>query len=159
MAIEATLSKYKKNNLKIYIGVCIIFAAVLAYDGYLSKYEWSLRYKFYEKHVKNGKLDDAMIFNRVFPLFLLAFASAFAFRLSSSKDKKVIVDDSGIVINGKVNIPYDSVQKLDKTYFDSKGFFTVTYLDTNGNQVNRKLSVRDYDNLSAVLDKLVAEIS
>ena len=37
MAIEAPLSRYKRNNFKIYIVVCLFAAAWFAYDGYLSQ--------------------------------------------------------------------------------------------------------------------------
>ena len=53
----------------------------------------------------------------------------------------------------------DAIQKIDKTYFDSKGYFIITHKDQNGREVNRKLSDRNYDNLGAVLDHLVAKIT
>ncbi|GAJ18741.1 unnamed protein product, partial [marine sediment metagenome] len=33
MAIEAPISKFKKNGLKIYIAVCIVVAIIFAYDA------------------------------------------------------------------------------------------------------------------------------
>jgi len=159
MAIEAPVSKYRKTNLKIYIAVCIIFAVVFAYDGYLSKYEWSRRHSFYEKHVKDGQPDETMIFNQIIPIVLAAAAVGLAARLRAVKDKKLLADENELVISGREKISYDSIQKIDKTHFESKGFFIITYKDNDKREVNRKLSDRTYDNLAAVLDELVAKIS
>jgi hypothetical protein len=159
MAIEAPISKSKKANLKIYIVACIVFAIVFAYDGYLSKYQWSHRRSFYEKHVKEGRPDDMMIFNQKAPIFLVALAAVLMGRLWAIKDKKLLAGENELVISDKEKISYDSIQKIDKTHFNSKGFFLITYKNKNGSEVNRKLSDRTYDNLAAVLDKLVAKIS
>ena len=74
MAIEAPISKFKKDNFRISIGICLAVAVIFAYDGYLSKYEWSKRYGFYKKHVldNDGKPDSTMVFNRTSPPFFAA---------------------------------------------------------------------------------------
>jgi hypothetical protein len=159
MAIEAPASRHKRTNLKIYAGACIIFAVVLAYDGYLSKYEWSRRHKFYEKHTKDGRPDETMIFNRVAPIFLLGLAVGLTIRLWALKNKKLLMDESELIIGNREKIPYESIQKIDKTYFDSKGSFVITYEGSDGVEKALKLSDRTYDNLAAVLDGLVAKIS
>lgn len=159
MAVEAPLSKHKKTNLKIYIAACVIFAVVFAYDGYLSKYEWSHRRSFYEKHVKDGKPDDTMIFNQIAPIVLVAAAVALAVRLWALRGTKLLADENELVISDKERISYESIQRIDKTYFDSKGFFLITYKAKDGSEINRKLSDRTYDNLPAVLEQLVARIS
>ena len=159
MAIEAPISRSKKNNLKIYAAACIIFAVVFAYDGYLSKYQWAHRSDFYEKHVKDGRPDDMMIFNQKAPIFLVALAAVLMGRFWAFKDKKLLASENELVISDKEKISYDSIQKIDKTGFDSKGFFLITYKNKDGREVNRKISDRTYDNLAAVLDKLVAKIS
>ena len=159
MVIEAPLGKYKKNNLKIYIAVCVIFAAVFAYDGYLSEYEWSHRRSFYEKHVKDGRPDDTMIFNQKAPIFLSVAAVALGIRLWAIKNRKLIADENELVVSEKQKIPYGSIEKIDKTLFEKKGLFVITYKDENGGEINLRLSDRTYDNLAAVLDHLVAKIS
>jgi hypothetical protein len=159
MAIEAPVCKFRKNNLKVYTAACIVFAIVFAYDGYLSKYEWSHRRGFYEKHAKEGRPDDMMIFNQITPIFLVALAAVLMGRLWTLKDKKLLAGENELVISDKEKISYDSIQKIDKTQFGSKGFFIITYKNKNGSEVKRKLSDRAYDNLAVVLDKLVAKIS
>ena len=159
MVIEAPLGKYKKNNLKIYIAVCVIFAAIFAYDGYLSEYEWSHRRSFYEKHVKDGRPDDTMIFNQKAPIFLGVAAVALGIRLWAIKNRKLIADENELVVSDRQKIPYDSIEKIDKTLFEKKGLFVITYKDENGGEVNLRLSDKTYDNLAAVLDHVVAKIS
>jgi hypothetical protein len=229
MAIEAPLSKFKKTNLAIYILVCVIVAVWFGYDGYFSKYEWSHRRSFYEKHFKKlfsvggelrsdldnsviseelrqefekneiplsqhvtvsveqgdsrwlitdklkkyavrkegvvlmvyeyGEPDHTMLFNRIAPVFLVIAAVFLVVRFWAIKDKKLLADENELIIDDKEKIRYDSIQKIDKTYFDQKGFFIVAYKDKDGNENNRKLSSRKYDNLAAILDHLVAEIS
>jgi len=161
MAVEAPLSRYKKNGFKIYIAACLIGAAVLAYDGYLSRYEWSKRQSFYKEHVldNDGKPDATMLFNMYVPFGLIAVAAALAVRFYMVKDRKIVADENSLNINGKRFILYDRIERIDKTYFGTKGYFVLTYLTDGGKETNLKLSDRTYDNLSAVLDRLIAEIS
>jgi len=159
MAVEAPISKFRKNNLKIYIVACIIGAIILAYDGYLSKYEWSYRRSFYEKHVKDDKPNETMIFNQITPFFLIVLAAGLIWRFWAIKDRKLLADESELIISDKERIPFDSIQKIDKTLFKKKGRFVITYKNNCGKEVNRKLNDRTYDNLKAILDKLVAKIS
>jgi hypothetical protein len=58
-----------------------------------------------------------------------------------------------------VKIPYDAIEKIDKTYFETKGFFTVIYQGDNGREVRRRLCERDYDDLGPILDHLIAQIT
>ena len=159
MAIEAPISKFRKTNFKIYIGVCIVAAVIFAYDGYLSKYKWSMRYSFYKEQVldNDDKPTPTMIFNRKAPPFFFAGAVFFAVFLYLIKDQKLIADENELVINNKKRIPYDSIQQIDKTYFEKKGFFVITYNDKDLTRI--KFSSRKFDNLSIILEHLVAKIS
>ena len=161
MAVEAPLSKFKKNGFKLYIAVCLIVAVVLAYDGYLSKYEWSKRQKFYNKHVldNDGKLDDIMLFNRYVPFGLIAAAAALGVRFFMVKDKKIVADENSLNIDGKRSVLYNSIESIDKTHFDAKGYFVITHVAEGGKEEALKISDKMYDNLAAVLDELVARIS
>jgi hypothetical protein len=159
MAIEAPYGKYGKTNFKIAIFFCIGAAIVFAYDGYLSKYEWSFRHGFYEEHVKDGVPDGDMVFNQKSPFVFACLAVILTAWLHTRKNIKLTADDNELVFSEKKKIPYDSIQKIDKTYFDSKGYFTITYKGTDGNEIDFRLSDRRYDNLAAVLEHLVAKIS
>jgi hypothetical protein len=166
MAIEAPYSKYSKTNFKIAIAVCIGGAIIFAYDGYLSKYEWSFRRSFYEEHVKDGKLDSTLVLNRSAPLVLGPLASILAAWFWVRRREKLIADENELIISTKEKIPYDSIQKIDRTYFSSKDYIVITYKKKprsaaahNGVEVNRKLSARKYDNLEAIWEHLAAKIS
>ena len=153
MAIEAPTSKFKKTNLKIYIAICIGLAIWFTYDGYFNK-------AFIQKYTnEDGQPDSTLFINQKVPPFLLGAAVLLAGYLFIIKDKKLVADDRELVMGPQKKIPYDSIQKIDKTYFEKKGFFTVTYKDSNDNEIDLKLSDRSYDNLGLVLDHLVAKIS
>ena len=153
MAIEAPLSKHKKNNFKIYIAVCIGLAIWFGYDGYFNE-------KFKERHADaNGTPDATLAINQKAPPFFIGAGVLLGAYLFAIRNKKVIADENELIISDKERVPYDSIQKIDKTLFDSKGYFLITYKDKNGSEVNRKLSDRTYDNLAAILEHLVAKIS
>ncbi len=161
MIIEAPFSKHRRNTFFIWIAVCIVLAAVFAYDGYLSKYEWSRRSGFYRKHVINndGVPSSTMIFNQKSPPFFIAAAVILGVWLLAIKNKKLTADDTELLIDGKKKIGCESIRKIDKTFFESKGRFTLTYKDQNGKEFDIRLSDRTYDNLGAILEHLVAKIS
>lgn len=159
MSIEAPVSRHKKSNLKIYIWGCIIAAIVLGYDGYLSKYEWSRRQSFYNKHCKDGKADATMVFNRTVPVGLAVLAALMAGRLQMLQKGGIVAEENELCIGGKKKIPYQSIQSIDKTHFDSKGYFIITYNDSGAKEVNLKLSDGKYDNLAAVLEEVVKKIT
>ena len=161
MAIEAPVSKFKKGNLKLYMIACLLAAIIFGYDGYLSKYEWSKRHKFYQKHFidNGGKPDSTMSFNQKSTPVLILGAVLLGIYLIVIGKKKLITDDNELIIDDKEKISLDSIQKIDKTDYEKKGSFVITYKDSDGREINRKLSNRAYDNMAAVLDHLVAKIS
>ncbi|MBN1391812.1 MAG: hypothetical protein JW947_03305 [Sedimentisphaerales bacterium] len=153
MVIEAPISKSKKNTLKIYIAICVLIAVWFGYDGFFNE-------TFKEKHTdSNGTPDSTLVFNQKSPPFFIVAAALLGAYLFLIRNKKLIADENELVISGKEKISYDSMQKIDKTSFDSKGVFVITYKNKDGSEVDRKISDRNYDNLKAVLDKLIAEIS
>ena len=122
MPIEAPVSKFAKTNIKIYIGACLVAAAVFAYDGYLSKYKWSGRYSFYQEHVlDNGGIPNAaMKFNTKSPPVFLGAAILFTVYLFIIKKNKLVADENELIFNNKKRIPYEAIEKINKTHFRSK---------------------------------------
>jgi len=57
-----------------------------------------------------------------------------------------------------LSIPLRAVTQIDKTHFEAKGFFVLSY-KPGDTEKNLKLYARNYDNLSAVLDRLIEELS
>ena len=91
---------------------------------------------------------------------MLGAAAALAIYLAAIKNKKIIADDNQLIVSGKLSIPYDSIVKIDKTHFNTKGgFFLITYKDRQNEEKQIKISDKKYDNLTAVLDRLVEKIS
>jgi hypothetical protein len=152
MAIEAPVSKFSRTNLKIYIVVSILAAIWLGYDGYFNE-------KFIEENSPDGKPNGTLIFNQKAPPVFIAVAVLFGIKLYLIRNKKLVADEKNLIFSDKDKIAYDSMQQINKTHFKSKGCFVITYKNENGREVNRKISDRQYDNLEAILDHLVAEIT
>lgn len=153
MVIEAPLCKYKKNNFKIGIAVLAIAAAWFYFDGYHSK-------KFIEKNTNSdGTPNSNLVFNRKSPPYFLAGAVLLAGYYWVVRNKKLVADDQDIALDAKEKISYSAIQSVNKTNFDSKGYFVITYKDDAGNEKSRKISDRTYDNLAAILDLLVSKIT
>jgi hypothetical protein len=153
VAIEAPLSKYKRNNFLIGIIVCLVMAVWFGYDG---------RYNqgFIAKHtLDQGRPDGALIFNQKSPPFFVAGALLLGVCWYAIRNRKLVAAEDALVFAGKKKIPYDAIEQIDKTYFETKGLFTVTYKTESGRLVRRKLSDRQYDNLKPILEYLIAQIS
>ncbi len=159
MTIEAPYSRHSKTNFKIVIFGCLIAAVILAYDGYLSKYQWSLRSSFYQEHTPNGIPDGTMKFNQRVPFVLLGISIIAAIWYLRVKDLKVLADEQELVIDDKEKIPFSLIQQIDRTHFEAKGFFIITYKTQDGKQANKALTYKRYDNLKALLEHLVTKIT
>ena len=161
MAVIAPLCKYKKTNYKIYMLMLIAFAIIFAYDGFLSKYKWSKRYSFYVKHVinNNNKPDHTMLAHQYGPPLMFIGAIAVAAYFWRIKDKKLVAEEVELVFSEKDKIPYSSIESVNKTNFETKGFFIIEYKLPNGQKSQRKISDRTYDNLNAVLEIIVSKIT
>ena len=97
MAIEAPLSRYKKNNFKIGIVVLLGLAIWFAYDGYFND-------NFIQKHTNpDGVADSTLAFNRKSPPFLIGGAVLLWIYLFAIKDKKIIAGENSLVA-GKLEI-------------------------------------------------------
>jgi hypothetical protein len=160
MALEAPLSKFKRNNFIIYIVVCLGFATIFAYDGYLSQYDWSHRRAFYEEHTdEQGRPDSTLVWNQRLPPILVAGALLVAGYWYTIRHRKLVAAEDALHFSNGKKIPYDAIEQIDKTWFDKKGFFTIHYKAPDGKPVRRRLSDRQYDNLAPLLDHLIAQIS
>jgi hypothetical protein len=152
MAVEAPYAKYNRSNFKIGIAICIVLAIWCTYDGYFND-------KWIEEHTDtNGNPETYLVFNRKAPPYFIGAAVFLGAYLLVVRNKKVVLDESNLVV-AKRNIACDSIEKIDETYFKSKGYFVITYKDEQGNEAQLKLSDKTYDNLSSILEGLVAKIS
>lgn len=151
MAIEAPLSKYKKQNFLIIAAILIGIGGWFAYDGYKNE-------KFIQKHtLEDGTPDSTLNFNRKAPPFMIGAGILIGIYFFVVKGKKLVADDNQLIA-GSTTIAYDAIEKVNKTHFDKKGFFVITY-SQDGQSKELKLSDRTYDNLGAVLDQIVSKIS
>jgi hypothetical protein len=152
MAIEAPASKYKLKTLIIYIVALVAIAGWCVYDGYFNE-------KWIEDHKDaDGNPETYLVFNRKAPPYLGAAAVLIGIYRSVVKNKKILADENGIIL-GKQTVSYDSIEKIDKTQFEPKGYFIITYKNERSGETDLKISDRNYDNLQELLDHLVAKIS
>ncbi len=153
MAIEAPVSKFKKSNVLIYTGICIILAAWFGYDGYLNQ-------KFINEHtMENGNADGTLIFNQKSPPFFLHRRSPFGIYFYRIKGKKLLAEENELVFSDGKKISYDSIEKINKTWFEKKGYFVITYKNKDGKETDYKISDSSYDGLENILNHLVEKIS
>ena len=150
MAIEAPLSSYKKKNYLIIATILICVALWFAYDGKYNK-------DFIKKHTVDGIPDATLTFHHKAPPYMIGTGILIGIYFVIVRNKKIVADDNNLIA-GKTTISYDSIEKVNKTHFDKKGFFVITY-SQDGQSKELKLSDRIYDNLSAVLDHIVSKIS
>ena len=127
------------------------FGIYCIYDGYYNK-------SFIEEHTEDGKPNATLLFNQKSPPFLFVASAFLAGRWFRIRKRKVVAGDTELVINDRIRIPYDAIEQIDKTLFKKKGIFVITYTQEE-KQVNQKLSDSSYDNLEAILDHLVAQIT
>ncbi|MFC1675723.1 hypothetical protein ACFL3G_01510 [Planctomycetota bacterium] len=153
MAIEAPVSKFRKNNLKIYMVFALGLLAWCVYDGYFNE-------KWIEEHRnEDGSPKTYLTVNRRAPYLFVPLIGYFVISFFVIKNKKIVADENELVISNNFKISYDSIQAIDKTLFEKKGKFSIIYNDQDGREVSYKLSDRRYDNLSAVLEHITAKIS
>ncbi len=153
MAIEAPLSKYKRNNFIIGIVVCIVMALWFGYDGRFNQ-------SFIAKHtLAQGQPDGALIFNQKSPPFFAAGALLLGVYWYAIRKRKLVAAEDALVFAGGKKILYDAIEQIDKTHFETKGLFTLTYKTQSGRLARYKLSDRQYDNLKPILEHLVAQIT
>ncbi|MCX5645135.1 MAG: hypothetical protein NTZ17_10705 [Phycisphaerae bacterium] len=153
MAIEASLSKYKRNSFLIGIAACIVFALWFAYDGRVNQ-------EFIAKHTtEQGHPDGTLVFNQKSPPFFAVGAVLIGAYWYAIRNRKLVAAEDALIVAGRRRIPYDAIEKIDKTYFETKGLFTIAYKNESGRLVHCKLSDRQYDNLKPIVDHLVAQIT
>jgi len=153
MTLEAPLSKYKRNNFYIGMVVCVVMALWFGYDGYLNK-------SFIEEHTEeDGRPNSTLVFNQKSPPFFVVGALFCAGYLYAIRNRKLVATDDALIIAGKHKIPYDAIERIDKTHFDKKGLFTIFYKTEQGRESKRTLSDREYDQLGPILDHLIAQIT
>ncbi|OHB67670.1 MAG: hypothetical protein A2Y77_01995 [Planctomycetes bacterium RBG_13_62_9] len=152
MTLEAPLSRSRRTSFIIYIVACVAMAAWFAYDGYINE-------SFIAEHTgEQGNPDSTLVFNQKAPPFLLGGAALFGICLAAMRGRKLAAEENELVISARERIPYDAIERIDKTHFESKGFFTITY-KKDGREVDRKLSDRRWDRLGPLLDHLIAKIT
>lgn len=153
MDIVGPVSRHKKNSAVLYIAVLVGFGLWCLVDGYFKT-------SFIDAHTgPDGRPDGTLLFNRIAPGFLFLGAAGLGLWVVSMRKRRVVATDTELVIRDALRIPYDSIQQIDKTLFEKKGFFVVTYRAEGTGDKTVRLDDRDYENLRPILDRLIREIT
>jgi cbb3-type cytochrome oxidase subunit 3 len=152
MAVVAPLANYKKTNYKIWFLILFLAGAWFFYDGKYNE-------KFIKKHTNNGVQDHTLIFHLKAPPYMIGAAFLIAIYAYSMRNKKIIADDESLILSDIEEIPYKSIESINKTNYDSKGYFIISYKGKDGKPAEKKISNRTWDNLDEVLELLVQKIS
>lgn len=150
MAVEASASRFNRNNGFIFAAVCIAAALWFGYDG------WFGSYRDTELEGNDGKPTVNLMFNMYVPIPLAAGAGYFLVTSLLSASRKLVADESGLVINDKKTVRYAEMKSIDKRHFDKEGHFTIEY-EQAGKVERLKLSDRKWDNLGLLLDEVVKQ--
>ena len=152
MSVVAPFAKYKKTNYKIWILILVVAGVWFYYDGRKNE-------KFIARHTKDGKPDHTLVFHqKCLPYFIGGAVLVAVYAVIMGK-KKIVADEQELIISEKVKIPYSSLESINKTDYQSKGFFVIEYKGQDGKTCKKKISNRDWDNLDAVLELLVSKIT
>jgi len=153
MDIVGPVSRHKKNTWILYMVVLVAFGLYCVYDGFFNP-------AFIQKHSgADGRPDSTLVFNRYAPLGMILGAAALGVWLHRIRGRMVVATDHELIVPDKLKISYDSIEQIDKTHFEDKGFFVVTYKADGNRETTARLDDRDYDNLGPILDRLVEKIS
>lgn len=158
MVLIAPLSRHTRNWWIMMIVAAVGLGFWLLYDGYYNQ-------KFIEEHTLVDEAtgeetpNTTLIFNRRLPPFFFGAAVLMAGWVSIIWRKKVEAVENELIINGKLRIPYDNIEQIDRTDFEKKGRFVLTYQNASGKEVNHTLRDTSYDNLESILEHLIAQLN
>ena len=152
MVIEAGISKSTKFWLLVYALGLVGFAGWFAYDGFLNE-------SFIEAHTNEaGMADSTLRFNQKAPPFFLGGALLMGLRLFVVSKRRIVAEESELVIHNRVRIPYDAIQEIDKTHFKTKGVFTLAY-DSPGGEHRVRLRSSAWRRNRSVVSTLAEVVS
>jgi len=153
MDIVGPVSRHKTNSAVLYIAVLVGFGLWCLVDGYFKT-------SFIQEHTgPDGRPDSTLLFNRYAPFVLFLGAAGLGLWLFSIRNRKVVATDTKLIVRDTLRVPYDSIQQIDKTHFEKRGFFVITYRTEGTREDTVRLDDRDYENLRPILDRLVKEIT
>jgi hypothetical protein len=153
MTVVAPYSKYRRTNCLIAIVAFVVIGGWCVYDGYINE-------NFITEHTNpDGSMQDYLKINRTAPYIAGAGIIGVGIFWLTVRDKKVVADDNELTIDNKQKIPYTSIEQIDRTHFDSKGFFIISYKKPDGQNALKAFSYKRYDNLKSLLDHLVTKIT
>ncbi|MDH7598139.1 MAG: hypothetical protein QHH07_00690 [Sedimentisphaerales bacterium] len=151
--IVAPVSKGRKDSVVLYMAICFGLAVWCIYDGFINK-------DFIAAHLdQQGRADGTLILNRLGGPILLLAALGLSLWLSKMRRGGLVATDQALIVKKTLQIPYSSIKQIDKTHFQDRGYFLLTYDSQQEGQRTIRLDQRDYDNLGPILERLIEAVS
>ncbi len=152
MDTVAKYSSYRLGNIKIAIFVLLGLSAWFVYDGYYNQ-------KFIDKHTSaEGEADHTLIFHKYVAYFSVPAAGVAAVAFFINRKKRIVAGQDALQVNDGLSIPYDTMEEIDHTEYDTSGKFSITYVDGGANK-KLVLTKKSWDNLDKVLEYMISKIS
>ena len=148
MAVVATGCRHTRNTNYIIAVVCILVGLYFFYDG------WFGSYREKELEENEGKPTISLYINQYAIIPLAVIAVYFALAAKRLNAKRIEADDTALSFSHGLKIPYNSIQQIDKRFFEKEGHFTIEH-DADGSIKKLKLNDRTYDGLGLLLDEIV----
>ena len=150
MAVTATGSKFRRNNMLILAVICIAGGLWFGYDGWINA-----EYQENNTDSDTDKPNPNLQFNRYAPIPLAVIAVYEIIMAAIIPSRCVVADEKELTLANGTNIAYESLRAIDKRSFAKDGHFTIRYA-VGGAEKSLKLSERKYDNLGLLLDEVIS---
>ena len=158
MVLIAPLSRHTRNWWMMMIVAAVGLGFWLLYDGFYNQ-KFIKEHTLVDESTGEETPNSTLIFNRRLPPFFFGAAVLMAAWVAFIWRKRVETTENELIINGKLRIPYDNIEQIDRTDFDKKGRFVLTYQNGSGKEVNCTLKDTSYDDLEPILEHLIAQLS
>jgi len=150
MAVVATGCRHTRNTNYIIAVVCILVGLYFFYDG------WIGNYRLKELEENDNKPTISLYINQYAIIPLAVIAVYFALAAKRLNAKRIEADDTALSFSHGLKIPYNSIQQIDKRFFEKEGHFTLEY-EVGSEAKKLKLTDRTYDKLGLLLDEIVRQ--
>ena len=155
MAIEATGSKFSRNNNLILAVVCLAAAAWFGYDGWFGQYRQD-QLDINEQNIGIRKPTVNLYFNQYVGVVLIPIGVFNLIGAAKCKSRKIVADDKAVTLSDGRQIKYADITKIDRRLFEKSGRFTIEYTDAGRDKVV-KFDDRKYDKLGILLDEIIKQ--
>ena len=138
MAVVGILTKGRRFKWYLYMAMAAAFSVYCYYDGWINDK--------YKEDLSN------LMFNKVLAVVLAVTFVVLVIGFFVIKKTRVVVDENGISVNGKLLIAWDSITELDDSR-EEKGLLDIFYTK-DGKKAKYVLDNYKVDHFEEMLDEI-----